>query len=214
MTVRLPESLAPVPDAAERFAWAEQEERTVEGLHLCGADLSDTCYEGLRLRSVLFENCRLTGCRWERADLGNVVFRRCELSNSGWRDAFWERTVFEDCKAVGAGFAETGWRQAAFAACALAYATFDRARLREVAFSDCDLSHAAFHECTWKRLSLDKTRLREASFLHTPLAGLDLTGCELDGLVVSDTNAELRGAIVTAEQAAMLAKRLGLVIKE
>ena len=31
MTVRLPESLAPVPDAAERFAWAEQEERTVEG---------------------------------------------------------------------------------------------------------------------------------------------------------------------------------------
>ena len=79
MTVRLPESLAPVPDAAERFAWAEQEERTVEGLHLCGADLSGTCYEGLRLRSVLFENCRLTGCRWERADLGIVVFRRCEL---------------------------------------------------------------------------------------------------------------------------------------
>ncbi|WP_462385449.1 pentapeptide repeat-containing protein, partial [Intestinibacillus massiliensis] len=117
-------------------------------------------------------------------------------------------------KAVGAGFAETGWRQAAFAGCALAYAAFDRARLREVAFSDCDLSHAVFHECTWKRLSLDKTRLREASFLHTPLAGLDLTGCELDGLAVSDTNAELRGAIVTAEQAAMLAKRLGLVIKE
>ena len=56
--------------------------------------------------------------------------------------------------------------------------------------------------------------MRSASFLHTPLTGLDLTSCELDGLAVSDTNAELRGAVVTMEQAAMLAKRLGIVIKE
>ena len=42
---------------------------------------------------------------------------------------------------------------------------------------------------------------------------LDLTGCTLDGIAVSDTHAELRGAVVTMEQAAMLAKRLGLVIK-
>lgn len=53
MTVRLPEPLTPVPDAAERFAWAEREERTVEGLHICGADLSGTRYEGLRLRGVI-----------------------------------------------------------------------------------------------------------------------------------------------------------------
>ena len=42
---------------------------------------------------------------------------------------------------------------------------------------------------------------------------VDLTDCVLDGIAVSDTNAELRGAIVTMEQAAMLAKRLGIVIK-
>ena len=101
----------------------------------------------------------------------------------------------------------------AFDACALSYAVFDRARLREVGFSGCDLSNASLNECTWKGLQLDRTMLRSASFLHTPLAGLDLTGCELDGIAVSDTNAELRGAVVTMEQAAMLAKRLGLVIK-
>ena len=98
-------------------------------------------------------------------------------------------------------------------ACTLSYAVFDRARLREVGFSGCDLSNASLNECTWKGLQLDRTMLRSASFLHTPLAGLDLTGCELDGIAVSDTNAELRGAVVTMEQAAMLAKRLGLVIK-
>lgn len=60
---------------------------------------------------------------------------------------------------------------------------------------------------------LARTSLRAARLLHTPLMGLDLTGCELDGIAVSDTNAELRGAVVTMEQAAMLAKRLGVVIK-
>ena len=90
---------------------------------------------------------------------------------------------------------------------------FDRARLRGVTFSACDLGNASLNECTWKALRLDKTVLRSASLLHTSLAGLDLTGCELDGIAVSDTNAELRGAVVTMEQAAMLAKRLGLVIK-
>ena len=72
---------------------------------------------------------------------------------------------------------------------------------------------ASLQECIWKGLRLDRTALQSADFLHTPLAGLDLTGCTLDGIAVSNTHAELRGAVVTMEQAAMLAKRLGLVIK-
>ena len=90
---------------------------------------------------------------------------------------------------------------------------FDQARLRRVAVSGCDLTGASFCDCQWKGWTLTRTVLRSARFLHTPLSGLDLTSCELDGLAVSDTNAELRGAIVTMEQAAMLAKRLGIVIK-
>ena len=100
-----------------------------------------------------------------------------------------------------------------FRDCRLSDAVFDQARLRRVAVSGCDLTGASFCDCQWKGWTLTRTVLRSARFLHTPLSGLDLTSCELDGLAVSDTNAELRGAIVTMEQAAMLAKRLGIVIK-
>lgn len=213
MTARLPAALAPAEQAAALLTHCAREEQQAAGLRICDADLSGTQLECLRLRGVLFEGCRLTGCSWARADLTDVVFRRCELSNSDWRDAFFARVDFADCKAVGAGFAGTGWRAASFDGCALSYAVFDYARLRDVSFSGCDLSQASLHTCTWKNLRLDKTSLRQASLLHTPLAGLDLTGCTIDGLAVSDTNAELRGAVVTMEQAAMLARRLGIVIK-
>ncbi len=90
---------------------------------------------------------------------------------------------------------------------------FDRTRLRRVAFLSSDLTGASFCDCQWKDWTLTRTVLRSARLLHTSLAGLDLTDCVLDGIAISDTNVELRGALVTMEQAAMLAKRLGLVIK-
>lgn len=126
---------------------------------------------------------------------------------------FFERVELNGCKAVGANFSETGWRDAYWRDCRLSDAVFDRARLRRVMVLGCDLTGASFCDCQWKNWTLEHTALRSTRFLHTPLMGLDLTGCELDGLAVSDTNAELRGAVVTMEQAAMLAKRLGLVIK-
>ena len=63
-----------------------------------------------------------------------------------------------------------------------------------MAFRDCDLTG---------------TRL-----FHTPLAGLDLTTCHLEGLVLSDGGEELRGVIVDRWQAGELARRLGIVIRD
>ena len=51
------------------------------------------------------------------------------------------------------------------------------------------------------------TALEEGRFV---IEGVTAVRCQS---AVSDTHAELRGAVVTMEQAAMLAKRLGLVIK-
>ena len=154
-------ALAPVEQAAALLTHCAHEEQQAAGLRICGADLSGTQLECLRLHGVLFEGCRLTGCSWARADLTDVVFRRCELSNSDWRDAFFARVDFADCKAVGASFAGTGWRAASFDGCALSYAVFDHARLRDVSFSGCDLSQTSLHTCTWKNLRLDKTSLRQ-----------------------------------------------------
>ena len=51
------------------------------------------------------------------------------------------------------------------------------------------------------------------SSLSFILAGLDFTSCNIEGLTVSDTGAELKGAKVDVWQAAMFAKLLGLIIE-
>ncbi len=68
-------------------------------------------------------------------------------------------------------------------------------------------------ECTLKDFAFEETRLTGASFFKTSLAGIDLTGCPLEGIRVSEHYTELRGAIVDLFQAAELAKLLGITIK-
>ena len=46
------------------------------------------------------------------------------------------------------------------------------------------------------------------------LKDVDLTTCDIDALTLSESCAELRGAVVDLWQAAGLARRLGLIIKE
>ena len=50
-----------------------------------------------------------------------------------------------------------------------------------------------------------------AELFKTPLEGMDLTTCQIDGLIVDPPS--LRGAVVTAVQACGLAKLLGLIIR-
>ncbi|MEG2204944.1 MAG: hypothetical protein RRY21_07270, partial [Oscillospiraceae bacterium] len=60
-------------------------------------------------------------------------------------------------------------------------------------------------------LTLHAVKLTGASLFQTPLKGLDLTDCVLDGITVAGS--ELRGATVTLFQAADLARLLGLIVK-
>ena len=68
--------------------------------------------------------------------------------------------------------------------------------------------------CRWKGLSLERCRLTGANLFRTSLGGLDLSSCQLEGLILSERGDELRGAVVGLAQAAQLAKRLGIIIKE
>ncbi len=57
-------------------------------------------------------------------------------------------------------------------------------------------------------------RLAGTSFFRTPLSGVDLTRCSLEGIVLSDALGEVRGAKMDLYQAAGLARRLGVIIQE
>ena len=63
----------------------------------------------------------------------------------------------------------------------------------------------------WRALTFEVCPLMAAELFKTPLEGMDLTTCQIDGLIVDPPS--LRGAVVTAEQACGLAKLLGLIIR-
>lgn len=48
---------------------------------------------------------------------------------------------------------------------------------------------------------------------RTSLKGIDLSNCDISGIIISDLFSELRGAEVSYEQAAELARLLGIKIK-
>ena len=61
---------------------------------------------------------------------------------------------------------------------------------------------------------LDDDRFIGTSFFRTPLLGLDFSTCQLEGVALSDTMAEIYGTKMNVYQAAALARRLGVIVAE
>ena len=63
-------------------------------------------------------------------------------------------------------------------------------------------------------VTLDDDRFIGTSFFRTPLLGLDFSTCQLEGVALSDTMAEIYGTKMNVYQAAALARRLGVIVAE
>ena len=210
----LPSALSPISDLSTLAAKCVENQEPLSGalvehVQLTGADLS-----GLMLEGVRFLGCRLLECdcsRWETTD---VVFQDCDLSGSTFADGIWSRTALEDCRALGSDFSQCGLHHTAFRGCRLSYANFTAQRVKGGLWSGCDLSQAVLSSCVWSAVAFRDCDLTGTRLFHTPPAGLDLTTCHLEGLVLSDGGEELRGVIVDRWQAGELARRLGIVIRD
>jgi Uncharacterized low-complexity proteins len=77
---------------------------------------------------------------------------------------------------------------------------------------DCNFTEAFLSEIRLKKPRLKAVNFTGADFFKALLKDIDLTDCIIDGITVSDTCKELRGAIVNAEQAIELARILGIKI--
>jgi len=79
-------------------------------------------------------------------------------------------------------------------------------------------AHTNFREASLSEISLRQSRFREcdlsrAEVFRTRLNGMDLRDCILEGLALSETLSELRGATIDEMQAASLVRRLGITVK-
>ena len=198
----------------EMIKEAKETEEDIRGLLFCGEILEGEDLSRLYFRGVRMENCRFFNCVMERASFLDCVFSGCDFSNCRMEGSYFGRCQWLSGKAVGADFSGSVWKQVLLLENNFSMANLDGGRLEKVKFQKTDFSGAAFSAVKWKEISFEECSLKKASFFKTPLKGLDLTGSEIDGILLSDSHWELEGAVVSLLQAARLAGLLGVEIKE
>ena len=103
---------------------------------------------------------------------------------------------------TGAAFDHMALRDVRFIGCQLTYASLSMCKLQDAAFEECVLRGAYLNSCTQKELMLSRCDLSAAEVLRTPLTGVDLSTCKLEG-IRSEIGC-FRGVVISLDQAPLL----------
>lgn len=208
----LPPRLPGIDNLSAVLHTARAEERDIAEWSITDETLTYENLCGVYFKGVVFEGCRFTGTRAVKGSYSDVIFRSCDLSNADFSDGFFNRCEFISCKLVGTNFGSSRLQNISVEDCSCKYAILDKSNISETRLFKSDFFEAGFSECKLKNISLCDVIFTRGVFFKTPLKGLDFTDCEIDGITVSDTGAELRGMKVSTLQAAELAKRMGIIV--
>lgn len=174
----------------------------------------DMDFSYLIFGTVKFVNCRFFNCTFTHAEFVDVIFQSCDFSGCNLSNGYFERVQFQSCKGMGTRFSDSVFKHIKLDNCNFNYANFDNCKLENIKIEQTELNSGSIAQCKCKNVQWEKVNLKNTSFFHTSLGGMDLSDCDIAGLVLSDTNEELKGATVDLYQAAELAKRLGIIIKD
>jgi uncharacterized protein YjbI with pentapeptide repeats len=191
-------------------------DETISGADWEGRDLS-----GERHTRVAFVDLDMTEVENAGAVFTECTFRRARFNVSAHADAAFLNCTFVNCDFFDARFTECKLVGSVFDRC-----TYDMLRVvggnwSHVALPGADLRTASFRGVRMREADLTGARLEGSSLRAADLAGASLHGakltrCDLRGSDLSalDPGAvELQGAIVTMEQALVIAAALGLDVR-
>lgn len=201
-----------------------QGEGTVTGAQVQDLTLTDSLLEErifplyapeeLSFYNVIFANCRWSGCRLDGCSFIDAFFQSGDFSNSSFSGSYWKNCRWQSGKWMGVNLSESSVQQGSMENVNLQYGNFSASSLKNLKLTCCDLSQGDLSQCTLKELNLTGCRLSGCNFFKTPLRGVDFSENLLEGPILSDRYQELRGAVVNADQAAELARLLGVVIRD
>ncbi|MDL2206443.1 pentapeptide repeat-containing protein [Eubacteriales bacterium OttesenSCG-928-N13] len=184
-------------------------------------DLENLLFEdadllGITTRRLEFTGCRFVRCSFvdfdvKRLSFTDCQFDHCDFSNFEFSGCSLVRVAFEDCRLTGATFLDASLMHVQFQSCMLTYIAFGRSTLKQTRFAQCDMTNASFRSVKHDLPKLESCKLIASEWVETPLKGMDLSDCEIAGLLVSD--GAWRGAILDASQLLELARLMGVVVK-
>jgi uncharacterized protein YjbI with pentapeptide repeats len=195
-------------------------EPDLHGTDLTGAVLDACRFPGADLRGATLDGARirggsLAGALVIDADLTDAVFEATDLSRVRLTGSLLTETRFADCRMIGADL--SGLRGLAVSyrldGSNLGLANLQDVVWRAVTLRGVDLSEADLRGADLRDATLVDCTLRDVDLTHTRLTGADLRGADL-GELAEDAPRTLRGAIVSASQAADVCRALGLLVAD
>ena len=195
---------APKPDVTQSSVdWSDEDisEQTHTRVLFVDLDLTEA-----RNAGAVFTECTFKRAKFNASEHVGAAFLNCTFVNCNFFDA-----KFTECKMVGSMFDRctfeitqiTGgnWSLVGLPGADLRSATLVGVRMREA-----DLTGARCEESTFHDVDLAGALLHKANF-----AGCDLRGSDVSAFDPETTG--IRGALVTIEQAVVIAEALGLDIR-
>ncbi|SDS36293.1 Uncharacterized protein YjbI, contains pentapeptide repeats [Paenibacillaceae bacterium GAS479] len=163
-------------------------------------------FDGMRFRNVTFTSVSL-----RELELTDVIFEKCDLSNVDFSGAVIHRAEFHSCKMIGIDLSDATLRNVLFEDCLLDYANLRASTAKHVVYVESSMNRSDFCMSKLAKTEFHRCKLHGAQ-LGTELRGIDLSDCEFNGLAVKPE--DLKGCIISREQAFIFASIFGLVLKE
>lgn len=184
-------------DWSERDISAEAHERVT----FVDLDLMEVQNTGATFTECTFKRSRFNASAHTDAAFLNCTFTNCNFFDSRFTEckfvgSMFDRCTFEIMKVVGGNWSLVGMPGAD-----LRSATFENLRMREA-----DLTGARCVESSFRDVDLAGALLHRADFTRCDLRGSDLSALD-------PNNTKIAGAIVSIEQAIVIAGALGLDIR-
>ena len=191
------------------------EQAIAEGEDLRGRRFADEtleCADGQALDIVecVFERCTFGEMDLKRISFVDCIFEKCEWSNVRLTGAAFQRVRFQNCRMTGMEFLRGMLMNVTFDSCMMDYSSMSETKLDRVAFDQCRMRESLWSEVRMPKVRFDRTDLSKAQWMRTPLMGLDMSTCQIDGWTI--TLYDLRGVKLTAPQVISLSGLLGVEI--
>ncbi|RAV06326.1 pentapeptide repeat-containing protein [Paenibacillus sp. YN15] len=199
-------------DKADASFPQPEDGQLVETTEFADMELGHWQTRKVRFDGVLFRNVSLSGAVLPNAEFLDVIFENCDLSNMDFQEGALHRVSFRHCKLLGTNFTDSVWRDVTVEECNLGYAALRFNDWRHVQIRQSSMAHADCYHSSWQHTQLETVKLEQAILSGTALLGIDLSSC--DFLSLSAEPEDLKGCVIDASQAGLLAPLFGLVIKE
>ena len=172
-----------------------------------GLDLGE-----LTFKKVVFQKCVFTDCNFSDAAFYECEFRDCAFISCRFQRSFWQQTALTGSKGDGGDFRKSRWKESEVSKSLFRYTNFTDSVWERDKVEETDFTEAAFQGSRFTRTAFSQVNFQGVDFFKAELKNIDLTTCNLDKIILSETCKELRGAKIHSTQAAVVAAILGIEV--